>query len=286
MENSRKIYFIIGPTASGKTALSIELGSKIKNAEIISADSRQIFKDLNLSTGKITSAEMQNIPHHMLDIINPGDYFSVVDYTDMALKIIDEVFERGNTPIIVGGTGFYIDSLLYNYNLPDVKANANLRNELESKSQDELFTILESLDFDFATRHNNLEFKNNPHRLMRAIEIATELGKIPKLNKEKRFSDEKYDIEIIQTSTPRDILKQKINLRLLERIEAGMIEEIQNIKKKYSLIFPYLESLGLEFKWISKFLQNQITKDQMIEHLQKQIYQYARRQEAWFKRYK
>lgn len=280
--NSKKIYFIVGPTASGKTLRSIELAKQINNAEIISADSRQIYRDLNLSTGKITKEEMEGIPHHMLDIVNPGEYFSVVDYTNLALQKIDEVFKRGNTPIVVGGTGFYIDSLLYDYNLPEVKANQALRKELEGKDNLEMFEMLKNLDPSFALAHDNNEFKNNKHRLARAIEIAIGIGHVPVLKKKIRFTD----TEIINITMPRDILKLKIYKRLLERLDAGMVKEVASVKEKYNLEYKYFEGLGLEFKWISKYLKDEITKEDMIENLNKQIYQYARRQEAWFKRYK
>lgn len=278
----RKIFFIVGPTASGKTSLSIELAKKIKDVEIVSADSRQIYRDFDLSSGKVTKREMEGISHHMLDIVDPGEYFSVVDYTDMALKVIRDIFSRKKTPIVVGGTGFYIDSLLYDYNLPDVKADEGLRKDLEKKDKEELFTILKSFDFNFAHKHDTDEFKNNKHRLVRAIEIATALGRVPELKKTLRFKN----FEIIQTNLSRLELKEKINSRLKERLEQGMIEEIKNVKEKYNLDHKYLEGLGLEFKWVSKFLQGEISQEEMVLNLQKQIYQYARRQEAWFKRYK
>lgn len=295
--SKKKIFFIIGPTASGKTALSVELAKKLVHAEIISADSRQIYKGFDLSSGKVTQEEMGNIPHHMLDIVEPGEYFSVVDYTNLALEKIEEIYTRENIPIICGGTGFYIDSLLYDYDLPDVQKNEILRQELETSSNDELYKILIKKLFalknwkyvfsNFKTykRFSILEFKNNPHRLARAIEIVEKLGFIPELKKTERFPSDKYEVEIISTKVDRNTLKEKINKRLLERLDAGMVEEIEKTKAKYKLSFEYLESLGLEFKWVSKFLKKEISKEEMIENLNKEIYQYARRQESWFKRY-
>jgi tRNA dimethylallyltransferase len=172
----KKIYFVIGPTSSGKTALSIDLAKKIGKAEIISADSRQVYRGFDLSSGKVTTEEMENIPHHLLDIVNPGEYFSAVDFTELAIKKIEEVISRGNTPIVCGGTGFYIDSLLYDYNLPDVKQNPELRTELESKDTPELFKILfwrlfslKNLKFFFYNlktwkKFSDLEYRNNPHQ--------------------------------------------------------------------------------------------------------------------------
>ena len=145
-ENSQKIYFIVGPTASGKTALSIELAKKLGNCEIISCDSRQIFRDFDLATGKVTKEEMGPIPHHMLDIVDPGQEFSVVDFTNMALEQIEDIFSRGKTPIICGGTGFYVDNLIYDYKLPSVPKNEDLRKELEPKTTKELYLILKDLE--------------------------------------------------------------------------------------------------------------------------------------------
>jgi tRNA dimethylallyltransferase len=299
LNNSTKktIYFVIGPTSSGKTALSIELAKKIGNAEIISADSRQIYRDFNLSSGKVTMEEMENISHHLLDIINPGQYFSAVDFTELALKKTEEIISRGNTPIVCGGTGFYIDSLLYDYHLPDVKQNPELRTKLESKDTPELYKILSwklfyfsNLKFFFKnlktlSKFSDLEYRNNPHRLMRAIEIVSAIGHIPELQKEKRFSESEYRLEIINIKIDKEKLHEKIYKRLLERIESGMIEEIANVKEKYNLSFEYLEKLGLEFKWVARLLQNKISKEEMVQNLFTEICQYAKRQQTWFRRY-
>lgn len=296
--SKKKIFFVIGPTSSGKTALSIELAKKIAKSEIVSADSRQIYRDLNLSSGKVTKEEMESIPHHLLDILNPGEYFSVVDYTELAVEKIDEIFAIGNTPIICGGTGFYIDSLLYRYNLPETKKNDKLRTELENRNTEELFKIFYKTLFKITNwkyffknlrtleKFSDPEYKNNPHRLMRAIEIVSELGYIPELRKEKRFPDTEYDIEIITTNVDRQTLRDKIYKRLLERIDQGMVEEIESVKEKYNLSWDYLEKLGLEFKWVAKFLQKQVSKEEMIEKLFLEICQYAKRQDSWFRRYK
>lgn len=293
----KEIYFVIGPTSSGKTAKSIELAKKIGNAEIISADSRQVYKDFNLSSGKVTTEEMENIPHHLLDIVDPGEYFSVVDYTNLALEKIDEIFSRGHTPIICGGTSFYIDSLLYDYNLPDVKQNRTLRAELESKDTSELFKILfwklfnlKNLKFFFGNlktfqRFSDLEYRNNPHRLVRAIEIVSEMGYFPKLNKVPRFPNSKFTVKIINIQIDKEKLKERIYKRLIERIDAGMIEEVQQVKEKYNLSYKYLEKLGLEFKWTARFLQKEISKEEMIQNLFVEICQYAKRQVTWFKKY-
>jgi tRNA dimethylallyltransferase len=304
--SKKKIYFIVGPTASGKTALSIELAkSRLPDGcngfEIISADSRQIYRGFDLSTGKVTTEEMEGIPHHLLDIVDPGVYFSVVDFVNLATKKIEEIYKRGNIPIICGGTGFYIDSLIYEYNLPPVIKDEKLRKELENKTSDMLYIILKKtfkkagffsrINHFFANRQTlkkfaDPEFKNNKHRIIRAIEIATQLGYVPQLKKTERYSEPEYDLKIISTNLSKDVLEKKIYKRLIDRIDQGMIKEIENAIEKYNLSYEYLDDLGLEFKWTAKFLKGEISKEEMIKGLGLEIFQYAKRQIAWFKRYK
>lgn len=272
-----KIYFVVGPTASGKTKLAIELAKK-HNGEVVSADSRQIYRDLNLSTGKVTKVEKEGIPHHMLDILNPGDDFSVVAYTDQALQIIEEIFARGKTPIVCGGTGFYIDNILFDYGLPTATKDENLRKELEGKTKDELFAELKDLDPAFARKID----KDNKVRLVRALEIAKQLGKVPPLQKSLRFENYK----IVFTDLERNKVRENISKRLDERIKEGMIEEIKEVKEKYRLSDKYLDGLGLEFRWINRYLMGMIDKQIMRNMLYIDICKYARRQDGWFRRYK
>lgn len=295
--SKRKIYFVIGPTSSGKTALSIELAKKIGNVEIISADSRQIFRDFDLASGKVTQQEMEGVPHHMLDIVNPGEYFSVIDFTNLALEKIEDIYKSGNIPIVCGGTGFYIDSLLYKYNLPEIENDENLREILDDKNSNELFKILKKELFNLKKffyffknyktfkKFSHIEFRNNKHRLIRTIEIVKQLGHLPELIKENRFNKNIYDVEIIKTNVSRNVLRDKIYKRIIIRLGQGMIEEIENAKERYNLSFKYLESLGLEFKWIAKFLQKEISEEKMIEKLFNETCQYAKRQDTWFRRY-
>ncbi len=277
-----KIYIIVGPTASGKTALSIELAKKLGNAEIISADSRQIFRDFDLATGKVSEVEMGEIPHYMLDIIDPGKEFSVMDFTNLAVQKIEEIFSRGNIPIVCGGTGFYIDNLIYNYNLPSVAMDTILRAELEQKTVTELFKQLQEMDKAYARIVFEKQEQNNKVRLIRAIEIATKLGCVPKLKKVRRYKN----VEFIFTNVGREELREKIHDRILTRLQQGMLDEIKSVQKKYNLSYDYLEKLGLEFKWAAKLFRNQITEEQFVENLSRETCQYARRQDTWFRRYK
>lgn len=296
MKNKKQIYFVIGPTSSGKTALSVELAKKIEGeqairCEIICCDSRQIYIDLDIGSGKVTEAEMQGVPHHMLSVVKPGEKFTVVDYVNMATKIIQDIFSRGNIPIVSGGTGFYVDALLYKYNLPDVPANPELRKELQEKSVNELWKTLSlalsqgdgtsALKSDVSSK----ELRNNKNRVIRYIEIIKTLGHLPKLEKEKRFDESEYDVRIIQTNIDRKSLKERIYKRTIQRLEDGMLEEFKNIILKYNLSHKYVVAMGYEFRLMWDLLNNKIDKKTFLEEFVRQEYQYAKRQETWFRRY-
>lgn len=268
-----QITVIVGPTASGKTSLSIKLAKQI-NGEIISADSRQIYKGLDLGTGKVTEKEMSGIKHYLLDVADPKEVFSVTDYVKLAEKAITEILNRGKTPIIVGGTGFYIQALVDGLILPEVPPNTELRKDLTKKSLSELQEILKKLD---KKRYDTID-KDNPHRLIRAIEIANALGKVPTLKTEP-----KYDPTFLGISIPTNELRKKIHARLISRIESGMIDEVKSLHEK-GLSWKRMEDLGLEYRYIARFLQNKITKEEMLTELETAICQYAKRQMTWFKR--
>lgn len=271
-----KIVAIVGPTAVGKSDFAVDYALK-HNGEIISADSRQVYIGLDLGTGKITKEEMRGVPHHMLDIVNPDEQYNVGTYKEQAEKVIADILSRGKLPIICGGTGFYIDALVKNIDYPDVKHNIKLRKSLEGKASPELLLILEKLDSEYASSLNNSE-KYNTHRLMRAIEIATSLGKIPMI-KEK---ESPYDIEWINLNLPKEQLIERINKRILNRIEKGMIDEVENLHKN-GLSWERMDELGLEYRYISYYLQNKITKEEMIKRLQTESWRYAKRQILWFR---
>lgn len=279
-----KLLIILGPTASGKSALGVEIAEKF-GGEIISADSRQVYKDLDIGTGKITHEEMHGIPHHLLDVADPTvgssdpHHFSVVEWKKLAEKAIEEITSRGNLPIVVGGTGFYIEALVDNIILPDVPANTTLRAELEkiaTTNPSELMEKLEALDPD---RASEIDPKNT-RRVVRAIEIATALGNVPKPQK-----NEQYDTLMIGITTPDDILRRKIHDRVLARLtpENDMIAEAKNS----GLSYERMTELGLEYRYIAEFLQSDqslATREHFITTLTNQTWQYARRQKTWFKR--
>jgi tRNA dimethylallyltransferase len=281
MPTKPKIIVILGPTATGKSDVAVNLAKDI-NGEIISADSRQVYKGMDLGSGKITKKEMLNIPHHLLDVTKPQTLFTVAKYKKLTDKAIDKIIKKRKTPIICGGTGFYIDSIVKNISFPEVLPNKKLRKQLEKKTTEQLFDILKKLD---ANRAKNID-KNNPVRLIRAIEIAKELGSVPEIKE----LPSKYDFIFIGLDLPDEILKERINIRLIKRIKAGMIKEIENLHKN-GVSWKRLESFGLEYRQTALFLQNKITlstplktsKEQLIENLNREIWNFVKRQRTWFK---
>ena len=269
-----KIIVIVGPTASGKSDLAVQIAKKY-NGEIISADSRQIYKGLNIGTGKITKKEMEGIPHYLLDVVSPKTTFTAKNFKIKTEKAIQTILKKNKLPIIAGGTAFYIDVLLHDLDLPEVKANPKLRKELSQKTTKELFSLLKKKDKERAKTID----PNNPHRLIRALEII-EATKKPITKTTKK---EKYDTLKIGIKTNKEDLIKKINLRLQKRIKQGLIKEVQNLHKK-GLSYKRMEELGLEYKYISLFLKNQLNKQEMIEKLQTEIYRYTKRQMTWWKK--
>jgi tRNA dimethylallyltransferase len=284
-----KIYVIVGPTASGKTAYSIKLAKKVGGlpgqGEIISADSRQVYKGLDIGTGKVTKKEMAGIPHHLLDVADPKKVFTVADFQKLAQQKIEEIIKRGKTPIIVGGTGFYIQAVVDNLVLPEVAPDKKLRAHLKVKPPSELLVMLKKLD---PVRAKTIDTKN-PRRLIRAIEIAKALGRVPTLGSrtsgslEVRLHGPEYDFEIIGLKVNQEELNKKIHTRLLARLKHGMIAEAKRLHED-GLSWKRMEELGLEYRYLARFLQNKITKAEMIEQLEKAIINYAKRQMTWFKR--
>ena len=266
-----KIITVIGPTSSGKSDLAVHIAKQF-NGEVISADSRQVYRGLDIGSGKITKEEMEGIPHHLLDVEDPKNVFTVANFKELAEQKIEEIISRDKVPIIAGGTGFYIDALIHNMSIPEVPPNEKLRENLEKKSIDELLKELEEKDPD---RAETVDRSNKP-RLIRALEIVEVLGKVPQLKTNKRY-------DVLQIGIKTDALREKIHNRLLRRIDEGMIEEIENLHKS-GLTYERMEQLGLEYRYVSRFLQGKITKGEMIEELEIKITQFAKRQMTWFKR--
>lgn len=269
-----KIIVIVGPNASGKSDLAIKIASKI-GGEIISADSRQVYRGLNIGTGKITKKEMKGIPHHLLDVASPRYEFNVSHFKKLAEKKIEEITNRGCMPIIVGGTGFWIDALIYDLNLPEIEPDKKLRAELELKSIEKLFTRLKKLD---PRRAKNIDNKNK-RRLIRALEIVlTSKKSVPVLNKEL-----KYNPLIIGIKKPKEELEGSIYNRLITRLTEGMIGEVKKLHES-GVSWKRLDSFGLEYRYISRYLRGQLNYKEMVAELFIAIKNYAKRQMTWFKR--
>lgn len=268
-----RIIAIIGQTATGKSDFAVKVARAI-DGEVISADSRQVYTGLDLGTGKITKREMHSIPHHLLDVANPKRQFSVADYARLGNKAIKEILDRERVPIICGGTGLYADALIHGIILPEVPPNPKLRAQLAKLSVEKLFAALKKLD---PLRAKAIDSKN-PVRLIRAIEIATVLGSVPKTK-----SNSEYRTLQIGFALPREVLKEKISIRLTKRLKTGMLREAQRLHTG-GLSWKRLETLGLEYRYMARHLQGKITKQEMTEQLANEIFQYAKRQETWFKR--
>ena len=260
-----KILVIVGPTASGKSALAVRLAKRL-SGEVISADSRQVYKGLDVGTGKITKKEMRGIPHHLLDVANPKKQFSVSEYKKLALNTLRYIVSYGRLPIIVGGTGFYIEALIMD--LPEVPPDLNLRKKLQNKSVEELSRIL---------GEHKIADRKNKVRLIRAIEIVEALGEIPKIKKSSE-----YDFVWIGLR-PKD-LERRIYERLTKRLPK-IIKEVRGLHKN-GLSWKRMDQLGLEYRYVSEYLRGKMTKSQMTNELFKETKRYSRRQLTWFRRNK
>lgn len=268
-----RILIIVGPTASGKSALAVELARKL-NGEVISADSRQVYRGMDIGTGKITKREMKGIPHHLLSIADPKKNFTAHDFVQLGRKAIQDIASRGKLPIIAGGTGFYVDALIGRITLPNVPANKKLRATLERKNPSDIFTLLKKID---PARAKSID-ANNPRRLIRAIEIATALGAVPSMNAKPL-----YNASWIGMSPDASVLEKKIRTRLKTRIKQGMVAEARRLHSK-GLSYKRMESFGLEYRALARLLQGTISKKEFEEELFRDIRRYAKRQMTYWRR--
>jgi len=272
-----RIYVVVGPTASGKSAYAVKLAKKV-GGEVISADSRQVYRGLDIGSGKITKREMAGVPHHMLDVASPTRVFTAHDYVRKARPILEKKLKAGKSVVICGGTGFYIDALLGRISLPDVPPNRELRRELKGKSAPQLFAILKKMD---ARRAKDID-QHNPVRLIRAIEIAKALGKVPKMKKPASPLPD-YEVFWLGMKTAEIPLREKIHARLLARMKSGMVAEARRLHKS-GLSYKRMESLGLEYRHLASLLQRKTTKAEMLASLEHDIWKYAKRQKTYWRR--
>lgn len=283
----KKIICIGGATASGKTALSIALAKKI-DAEIISADSMQIYRELNIGTAKITKNEMENIPHHMIDICNIEDKFSVADFKNMCYDKIDEIIKRNKNVIIVGGTGLYFNSIVYDMSFENKVEHNDYREELEKvlKEKGKEYLYKKLLETD--PKSAEVIHPNNVKRVIRALELANNSGKLKSIHMKeekerlKNFYHTKYDFYVYYIDFPRDELYKRINKRIDDMIEEGILDEAKMVyDMKLSKENTCMQAIG--YKEFFKYFEGCRTLEECVEDLKKSTRHYAKRQITWFK---
>ncbi len=268
---------VVGPTASGKSEYAIKLAKKIgppAGGEIISADSRQVYRGLNIGAAKLTKKEMRGVPHYCIDVASPKKAFNVVEYKKCAKEAIEKITKKGKTPILAGGTGFYIQAVVDGLILPQVPPNNNLRALLEKKSAEILFKMLEKKD---PRRAKTIDRKNK-RRLIRALEIIEALGKVPQIKQES-----KYDAKFIGIKRGPEDLKKRIEKRTRKMLKDGLVRETKKLKN-FGLSWKRIYEFGFEYKYPALYLQKKISRREMFDAINYETIDYARRQMVWFKR--
>ena len=284
MENKPKVIVICGPTASGKTSLSIELAKKI-NGEVISSDSMQIYKDMDIGTAKPTKEEMEDIKHYLIDFVPPNERYSVASFKKDAEKAIEEILAKGKVPIVVGGTGLYVNSLIYGIEFNSIEIDEKYRKELDERVEKEgLDTLYEEAKKIDPEAINNIS-KNDKKRIIRILEIYKQTGKTKtEQEKESRKNGVKYDYKVFAINWEREKLYQRINKRVDIMIEQGLIQEVENLIQKYKEFPTAMQGLG--YKEVVQFINGELTKEEMIEKIKQETRRYSKRQITWFKKNK
>ena len=279
----QKVIIIGGPTASGKTKLSVELAKKV-NGEIVSADSMQIYKEMDIGTAKVEPEEMQGIKHYLLDFLEPNMRYSVADFKKDAKNAIREIIKKGKMPICVGGTGLYIDSLIYEIDYPDLPVDLEFRKQLEKTAREEglseLYEQAKRIDIEAASKIS----PNDEKRIIRIIEIYYETGKTKTELEKNSKKDPEFDYIVFAIDMPREELYERINKRVDIMIENGLIQEVQNIYNKYNEFPTSMQALG--YKEVVEYLDGKIDKETMIEKIKMETRRYAKRQLTWFRKNK
>lgn len=285
MMDKDKVIVIAGPTASGKTSLGVALAKRV-NGEVISCDSMQIYKDMNIGTAKPTVEEMEGIPHYLIDFVSPDERYSVADFKRDAEKKIEEILKKGKVPILVGGTGLYIDTLIYGIEYPEIEFDQKYRDELMEIANTEnglveLYERAKEIDPDAILKISS----NDKKRIVRILEIyhATRKTKT-ELEKLSRSKGVKYDYRVFAINMDREKLYDRINLRVDIMIEQGLIDEVKNVVSKYDHFPTAMQGLG--YKEVVEYLDGKINKEEMIDKIKQETRRYAKRQLTWFRKNK
>jgi tRNA dimethylallyltransferase len=277
IQNKKKIIVILGPTASGKTKLAVELANRF-NGEIVSADSRQVYKGMDIGSGK-DLGEYNNVAYHLIDVVSPIRQFNLAKYQVLAFKAIDDILNRGKLPILTGGSGLYLQAIVDNFKLSNAKKDLILRKELERLKAPELYIRLKKLNRKMASKLNFSD-KNNKRRLIRYIEILEQDN-----NFKSQTGGKKYQALLIGLKFPRQILRERIFRRLMERLKReNLIGEISGLHSS-GLSWKRLYDFGLEYRYISLYLQNKLSYAEMVEKLNIAINQFSKKQMTWFRRW-
>ena len=278
-----KVIVIVGPTASGKTGLSIELAKRI-GGEVISADSMQIYKDMNIGTAKVTEEEKDGIEHYLIDIISPEERYTVSNFKKDAEKAIKEILAKGKVPIIAGGTGLYVNSLIYGIEYQEMEYDEEYRNSLMKKAETES-GLKELYDEDVRIDPEAMKkiFPSDKKRIIRVLEIFKSTGKT-KTEQEilSRQNGVPYDYKVFGIMRDREELYERINLRVDLMIKQGLVDEVRSIYEKYKKFPTAMQGLG--YKEVIWYLENKISYDEMIELIKKETRRYAKRQMTWFRK--
>ena len=277
MTKKSRVIAIASPTATGKSKLAVELAHKI-NGEIVSADSRLVYKGFEIAVAKPTFEEREGIKHYLIDVVEPEIDYSVANYVDDATKAIDKILQKGKTPIVVGGTGLYFKVLLEGYNIPRVAPNKILRDELNNLSLEELILRLKKLD----SKYFDEIIEPEKRKVIRAIEVCETLGKpLSELNKQKECP---YEVKWIGINMKREEIYERINKRVDKMFELGIIEETKNLLSKHGRIPNFTQTIG--YKEILAYLDGEVTLERAAELLKQHSRNYAKRQLTWFRRNK
>lgn len=280
----QKVIVIVGPTASGKTTLGVELAKRI-NGEIVSCDSMQIYKDMTIGTAKPSLEEQDGIKHYLIDFVLPSTRYTVSDYRKDAKKAIDEIFEKGKTPIIVGGTGLYIESLIYEIEYPEINTDEAYRKQLEQEAEKCGLLMLYEKACKIDSKAMEKISVNDKKRILRVLEIYHDTGKTKtELEIESRQKEVPYDYNIFGINMPREILYERINKRVDIMIQQGLIDEVEELFKKYTNFPTAMQGIG--YKEIKEYLDGNLSKEEAIEKIKKESRHYAKRQMTWFRKYK